>query len=883
MGNTDWTDDWQMTANYSFLARGGDMGARIRAFDWTTTPLGEPGEWPQALRTVVRLMLNTGHPMCVFWGPAATWLYNDAYCRSIGPERHPGSLGQPGQLVWAEIWDVIGPQIAQVMAGGNATWQENQLLPITRNGQREDVYWTYSYSPIDDEAVANGVGGVLVVCTETTQEVSSTRRAVEQREQFAALFEQAPTFMAMLVGPDHVVEFANPGYLRLIGGRDIIGRTVAQGLPDAAEQGYVDLLDTVYRSGQPYVANSALYAVQATPDDPVSERYVDFVFQPIRTAEGEVRGIFVEGVDVTDRKLAEARRAALARFTDEIRDLDAADDITYAAARLLGETLGVSRVGYGTIDPVAETLEVERDWNAAGVQTLAGTLHLRDFGSFIEDLKLGNFIAIGDVAADPRTSMAAAPLIERSAAAFVNVPVLEHGRLVAVLYVNHAETRAWCADDLALIREIAARARSASERVNSAHALQRSEARLREVNESLEAKILARTRALMSAEEALRHAQKMEAVGQLTGGLAHDFNNLLAGIQGSLDLMRLKLAQGRAVDIERYIEVALGAVNRAAALTHRLLAFSRRQTLDPKPTDVNRLVGGMEDLIRRTIGPSVALEVVAADGLWPTFVDAPQLENSLLNLCLNARDAMPGGGRLAIETANVRLDDAWAAQRGLAPGRYVALSVTDSGTGMTPDVIARAFDPFFTTKPLGQGTGLGLSMVYGFAQQSGGQIRIHSAAGAGTTMSIYLPQHDHAGVAADDAAGAVPAQAAGSGEIILVVDDEPSIRMLLAEVLNDAGYGTVEAADGPSALRILQSGAKIDLLITDVGLPGGINGRQLADAGRVGRPALKVLFITGYAQNAAVGNGQLGPGMQLMTKPFAMDALASRVREIIQA
>jgi CheY-like chemotaxis protein len=373
----------------------------------------------------------------------------------------------------------------------------------------------------------------------------------------------------------------------------------------------------------------------------------------------------------------------------------------------------------------------------------------------------------------------------------------------------------------------------------------------------------------------------MDAVGQLTGGLAHDFNNLLTGISGSLELLQIRLAQGRINDLERYIVVAQGASKRAAALTHRLLAFARRQTLDPKPTDVNRLVAGMEELIRRTMGPAVVVEVVAAGGLWATLVDPNQLENALLNLCINARDAMLDGGRLTIETGNRWLDDRAARDRDLPAGQYVSLCVSDTGPGMPPDVIARAFDPFFTTKPPGQGTGLGLSMIYGFVRQSGGQARIYSEQGQGTMVCLYLPRHLGETEGAERLPDLAEAPRAERGETVLVVDDEPAVRMLVTEVLEDLGYVAIEAADGPSGLKLLQSDRRIDLLVSDVGLPGGMNGRQLADAARIGRPALKVLFITGYAENAVVGNGHLEPGMHVLTKPFAMEMLASRIKAII--
>lgn len=387
---------------------------------------------------------------------------------------------------------------------------------------------------------------------------------------------------------------------------------------------------------------------------------------------------------------------------------------------------------------------------------------------------------------------------------------------------------------------------------------------------------------LERSQAALFQAQKMEAVGQLTGGLAHDFNNLLTGITGSLDLMRTRLAQGRINELERYMTAAQGAASRAASLTHRLLAFSRQQTLEPKPVDANRLIAGMDELVRRTIGPGIALETALAAGLWTCLCDPNQLESAILNLCINARDAMPDGGRITIETANTWMDDLAGRERDMPIGQYVAVCVTDSGSGMPPDVLARVFDPFYTTKPLGKGTGLGLSMIYGFAKQSGGQVRLYSEVGAGTTAKVYLPRHHGSAEAADEAAPREPPPRSGRGETVLVVDDEPTIRMLIADTLGELGYQAIEVADATSGLKVLESDAEIDLLITDVGLPGGMNGKQMADIARTKRPGLKILFITGYAENAAVSNGHLDPGMHVMSKPFPMEKLANRIRTIIE-
>jgi nitrogen-specific signal transduction histidine kinase len=387
----------------------------------------------------------------------------------------------------------------------------------------------------------------------------------------------------------------------------------------------------------------------------------------------------------------------------------------------------------------------------------------------------------------------------------------------------------------------------------------------------------------------MRQAQKMEAVGQLTGGLAHDFNNMLAGISGGLQMIRIRVSQGRTAELDPYIDAALIAVNRAAALTHRLLAFSRRQVLDPKAIDVNQLIGNMEELFRRTVGPGISVETRPAPELWATLCDPNQLENALLNLVINARDAMPDGGHLLIETSNTAAgfpSPQWAPNADAAlsdhhPHEYIALVISDTGTGMSPDVIARAFDPFFTTKALGEGTGLGLSMVYGFVQQSGGHVQLRSENGQGTAVTVFLPRHLGTAEGEVQAAESADLSPVEKSVAVLVVEDEPAVRMIIVELLSDRGYTVLEAHSGRSGLNILQSGARIDLLLTDVGLPGGMNGRQLADAARELRPGLKVLFLTGYAESSAVRNGRMEPGTEVMTKPFELAVLAARVQDMI--
>ncbi|MDI2142247.1 MULTISPECIES: ATP-binding protein [unclassified Pseudomonas] len=412
--------------------------------------------------------------------------------------------------------------------------------------------------------------------------------------------------------------------------------------------------------------------------------------------------------------------------------------------------------------------------------------------------------------------------------------------------------------------------------------LSESERRLQSTLETLEQQVEERTAQLRHNEEALRQSQKMEAVGQLTGGIAHDFNNMLTGIIGSLELMRRRLARGRTDDLDSLIDLGVTSANRAAGLTHRLLAFSRRQSLDSKAVQMNDLVRSMGELLQRSLNESIQLDMRLHEQLWVAEADPNQLESALLNLVINARDAMPDGGNLVVETGNQVLDrDFTATYSNLSPGDYVVLSVTDNGCGMPQSVINRAFDPFFTTKPIGQGTGLGLSMIYGFSKQSGGHVSIDSEIDQGTTVKLYLPRFQgeslpHTVVDMEQAPDAV------EGETVLIVEDDPAVRVLISAVLSELGYGFVEASDADGAVPILDSAQRIDLLISDVGLPG-MNGRQLAEIGRQYRPELKVLFITGYAEHAAVRGGFLDPGMQMITKPFTFDLLTAKVREMIKS
>src|SRR6185437_10308414 len=670
-------------------------------------------------------------------------------------------------------------------------------------------------------------GGVIAIVVETTDRVRSDRRIAAEQGRQRQLFGQMPGFICVLSGPRHVYEYVNDAYHKISGRRTgLIGRTVREVLPELEGQGYFELLDQVYTSGKRVVTRAMELRLQGS--DQV--QYIDFVYEPIRDESGEVSGIFVAGFEVTEAHRANAAlRKSQARLLELNADLERqviqrtqARGLTWQVSPdLLG---ALNSEGYfETSNPAWRTV---LGWSEDEVASMSifEMLHPED----VERTRAGFEL-----------SQKGQPAIR-----FPNRYRCKDGSYRWISWVGVPEDGMVYCSGRDITEEKAAEAD------------------------------------LASAQEALRQSQKMEAIGQLTGGIAHDFNNLLHGISGSLELLEKRIAQGRLGGVERYIAAAQGSARRAAALTQRLLAFSRRQTLDPKSTDINRLIGGMEDLIRRTVGPGNTVEVVGAGGIWITKIDQSQLESALLNLCINARDAMPKGGRITIETANKWLDERAAREREVPPGQYVSLCVTDTGTGMTPDVIAHAFDPFFTTKPLGQGTGLGLSMIHGFVRQSGGQVRIYSEVGKGTTMCLYLPRFV-GGKDDADLPGLSSVADLGHGETVVVIDDDVTVRMLIVEVLEEAGYVVIQAADGPTGLKILQSDARIDLLVTDVGLPGGMNGRQLADTARTARPDLKVLFVTGFAENAAVGNGLLEPGMQVITKPFVMAALGNKVREMI--
>ncbi len=1112
------------------------MGRRIREHDWAATPLGPPGDWPQPLRFALGICLGSEMPTAIYWGPELRLFYNDAWTPVAG-ERHPGALGQRGQDVWPEIWDVIGPQFAHVLATGEGFATYDQRLDIKRDGTPRESYWNYSFTPIRDEF--GQVCGILNQGNETTATVLSQRERRAEIAWLHDLFQQSSGAVALLQGPSHVFALANSTYCELTGRNDLIGKPVAEALPELVKQGFVDLLDQVFESGTAFRATGR--PVELVRGGVADTRMVDFVYQPIKDVAGKTTAIFVEVNDVTERVVAETRlreseeRLQLAlqasnilgvwdwdlttnqlrtdarladlygvdpqlaekgepveaflghihpddatrlraeteqamqsgnRFSSEYRLIDRDGRVRWVTAqgRCSHDAEGHPVRFPGIIFEITERREAEEAARKAAADLeaatqdqaflfdLAGRQRALDSPDAIMRLsagaiadrlgmdRVGFYRVMGDnsVQFGPCVTTARLPSLEgsvwpemaathniyrqgltlvahdsatdarlmnsdlsRYAPAAVGVPLMRGGIWVASLYANQAEPRQWRPDEIALIEAVAESAWDAVERAAALIALRESETKFRAIANSidpmvwstlpdgyhdyyndrwyeftgvpygstdgeawndmfhpddqtrawtvwrecletgtpyhieyrlrhhsgvyrwvlgraqpvrdesgaitrwfgtctdiqdivdarevlarsrqeLEQAVEERTRQLMSAEERLRQAQKMEAVGQLTGGIAHDFNNMLAVIIGSLDMLERRIAQG-ATDLDRYIVAARDGATRAAALTQRLLGFARQQPLAPVALDINALVSGMIELLMRTLGEKVTVETQLQSQLATALADPNLLENVILNLSVNARDAMRDGGRLTIETANRTLGPRQAGELGLPAGDYVTLTVADTGSGMSKEVAARAFDPFFTTKGVGKGTGLGLSQVFGFARQSGGHVAIDTAPGRGTRVTLLLPRHDQSPQQVQPAPGPSTLHPGSRDEVILVVEDEERVRNHSVEALRELGYTVLQAPDGVEALRIMARGTQpIALLFTDVVMPE-MTGDELARRARERQPGLKVLYTSGYTpdENIVTTNAEIAAA--LIAKPFGVAQLAAKVRAALDS
>jgi PAS domain S-box-containing protein len=1119
-------NELHMAAPLRFLDHGGDMAERIRGFDWAGHPFGPPDAWCEPLRIAVDMMLASRFPKALYWGPEFRLLYNDAWA-PIAADRHPWALGRAGGEVWAEIWDVISPQMAEVVATGRGFAVYDQLLRMARDGVPRETWWNYSFTPVRD---AEGrVLGILNQGNETTRVVLAERARQAELERLRDYFQQAPGAVALLDGPEHRFVLANPAYLELVGRQAVIGQRVAEALPEVVEQGYVEVLDQVFRSGNPYRAVNRDVMLQRRQGAAPERRILDFTFQPVKDALGASTGIFIAASDITERAAAEEalrhseerlqlalnastgigtwdwtaesgrvtgdeRFAALfgidservtgggafdavlnfihpddrARIALEVRQsiadraplklefrvvradgevrwlltqgrctfdaegrpvrfpgvsFDITDrklaeeaaqeaaedlrDVTEAQAFLhglaerqraletpeaimeltaadLGARLGLARVGFYRV--AGDVIHLGPCWTDGSLPKFAGQWQLDAVAPLVERYRQGRTVTFDDSSTEfPHTELS------KLSPSAIGVPLLRGGQWVATFYANGAGPRAWRPEEIAFVETVVETTWDAVERADAVLALRESEAQFRAITnsidhmvwsadaegavdyyndrwydytgvergstdghawgqvlhpgdqrraaavwehsvrtgelyrieyrmrhhsgiyrwalgraqplrdetgrivrwfgtstdiqdivdarevlarsrEELEAAVRERTERLMAAEAQLRQAQKMEAVGQLTGGIAHDFNNMLAVVIGALDLMERRVAQGR-TDVDRYLIAARDGASRAAALTQRLLAFSRRQPLAPTALDVNDMLGGMIELLVRTLGEGVVIETQFARRLDPVVADRNQLENVVLNLAVNGRDAMPEGGTLTIETALVAIGAEEAGRYEIAAGDFVEIRIRDTGVGMPAEVAARAFDPFFTTKGVGKGTGLGLSQVFGFVRQSGGHVTIESTPGHGTCVRVLLPAQPEA-VPTPAASGVTRELPRGqASEVILVVEDEDRVRTYSVEALRELGYGVVFARDGIEALRLLERGQKVSLLFSDVVMPE-MSGRELATRVRERMPELRVLLTSGYAPDSPAARSD----ENILPKPFDIAALATAIR-----
>jgi PAS domain S-box-containing protein len=789
----------------------GNMAALIAAFDWSGTALGPMKDWPQSRLTAVNLMLCAPLPACIRWGRDGIILYNDAYAAFAG-NHHPSLLGSPLSLAWPELANFTSMIMERGLQGQPVSLHDHHLV-LHRYGAPEDVWADLSCIPLFDEA--GEPAGVMEMLTEVTERVLAEQGQRKTRDLLESVNERLE--LALNAGPilgtwvwDMSADMlrADDRFARSFG---LDSKRVEAGMR------MLEILQTVHPDDQARVIEMGRRAVRdgekfqaeyraLCPDG--SYLWVQATGRCDRDAKGTPYRFPGVLIDINERKQAElALHESEARFRTMadnapvlIWATDAEGRFTFANRRYgteFGLDLNHLRCGdwRQMLHEDDAKIALPRFYEAVKArQPVTGELRMRNKCGELRWMRCDGV---------PRFD--------------------EAGDFLGYIGCNVDVTELYLAADV-LEAKVAER--------TQAYAA---------ITEQLQAEMLARER----AEHALRQAHKMEAVGQLTGGLAHDFNNLLTGIIGNLELLQNRASRTGITEFDSYVEGARNAARRASALTHRLLAFSRRQTLEPRQLRLEDMMTDIEELIRRTVGPAIDLQVRHAPELWPTHCDQNQLENALLNLAINARDAMPEGGILAIETENVVLDQAFAAEQGdLAPGDYVAISVRDTGTGMSEDVIMRAFDPFFTTKPSGQGC-----------------------------LNAAMPEPE---------APPVEEPRGGNGERVMIVDDESSVRLSVSEMLSDLGYQVLAAEDGPSALTMLEEAAPVDLMITDIGLPG-MSGPQLAEVAKRARPGLKVLFITGYAENGSSTVFSPEPWMEIVAKPFTMMALAGKVEEMISS
>jgi signal transduction histidine kinase/CheY-like chemotaxis protein len=974
------------------LAGGGEMGGLVRAFDWSATALGPIAAWPRSLRTIVGILLTTRHPMFLWWGPGLIQFYNDGYRASLGPERHPSALGQPGPACWAEVWDTVGPQIRFVLETGDSTWHEDHLVPITRGGRLQDVFWSYSYSPVRDDE--GEIRGVLATVQETTRRVLAERRlrllaelaeaeaAARSQEEACALaaavlgrhtpdvpfarlhlreapargfrlvaqtgampeslarahiihpgkrsgprrleallrdlgpllvtafedpaeramvlpvpadlvdgtvdgllvvgvspaialdqahrdflstlatqvaqsigtarahdrarrraealsqelsrldtlFKKSPAFLAVLRGPELRFELVNPAYSRLIGQRDVLGKPAREAMPEVEGQGFFELLEVVYRTGEPFVGNELRMHLQSASGAPLEAHYFSFAYQAMRDAQGVIWGVLATGYDVTEQVRS---RQAAERLAAE-REIERRQLHTLLEQAPVG--IVVREAPSGRLLYANRRAEIVLGASPVPDQLPSGDEQFRCFD------------ADGRLLAPEEWPMNRAML---------------RGEVVElqIMRVEHVDGRR------IEISANAAPVRDASGRIVAGVAFFQDVAAERR------------------REQQLQDAQRLQSVGTLAGGVAHEINNQMTVVLnfGEFILEALGSHHPQAADLR----VVLQAGMRAVRVSQQLLAFTRRQVTQPRDVVLPELAAGLLPVLGRLLGPDKTLELAALRSTWHVHADPGQLEQVLINLVANARDATPTGGRVSIGVADVVHVGPSTADRGYAiqPGRYVVLTVADTGRGMDAATLARVFEPFYTTKPVGEGTGLGLSMVYGIVKQHRGYIEADSAPGEGTTFRVCLPA-----VSEPETVAGGPDAAASSREtgdvarrpaVVVVVEDEREVRVLTVRALEKAGYVTLAAADGAAGLELVREHPEVEVVVTDMIMPY-LNGRQLADQVAELRPGVPVLFTSGHTADAAVLRELLPPRAPYLQKPFTGAELTDAVDGLIQ-
>ena len=823
---------------------GGECGALIRERDWSRTSLGAVGAWSRELRTTVNTIVNSPVAKVLMWGPDHVMLYNDAY-RQIAGHRHPTALGNSVATMFPEVWD-WNRTVLEAGFRGEVVSHRDQPIVFQRPNGPDTMFLDLFYTPVYE---ADGrVGGVMCTIVDNSRRVAAERQLAVSEAELRAVTDALPMLVAH-VDRDHVYRFANSTYEAWFGRRpeEIVGRPVREIVGEAF---YEDRRASFERA----LAGETFSTESSAPRQDGGLRHIELRYVPRVEADGAISGFYVLGIDIEDRARREAELAASnKRFRTA---MDAVHGVLWtnsADGRMVGEQPGWAAL-------TGQSFEAYQGfgWTAAvHPEDIAATL-----AGWTEALASKSMFV-----AEHRVRQQDGPWRTFAIRA---LPILDVEGTVAEWVGVHTDITHRRAAEAALRQQAEALVRQVGHR-------ERAEEQLRQLNETLEARVIAEMDERRKAEAKLIQAQKMEAIGKLTGGVAHDFNNLLQVVSGNLQLLGKDIAGNARA--ERRVANAMAGVSRGAKLAAQLLAFGRRQALEPKVVNVTRFVRGMDDMLRRAIGEGIEIETVFGGGLWNTFVDPVQIENALLNLAINARDAMNGAGHLTIELTNAHLDDGYArTHEDVTPGQYVLLAVSDTGCGIPPEVLAKVFEPFFSTKGEGKGSGLGLSMVYGFVKQSGGHVKIYSEPGHGTTIKLYLPR----AMDSEDVEVAVESgPVSGGTETVLVVEDDAEVRATVVEILSDLGYRVLKAVDATSALHVVESGIPIDILFTDVVMPGALKSPELARKARERLPDIAVLFTSGYTENSIVHGGRLDAGVELLSKPYTREALARKFQHVL--